>query len=236
MSALIKLPLTSTHVRSFVRRNSRQTATQSHAHRAYWPQFGLQSKEGELDDQRIFGRNVPCYLEIGFGSGQSLLLLAKQNLDKNFIGVETHRPGIGALLHGMQMNELDNIRIYEEDVVVVFEKSIKAQSLDGINIFFPDPWPKRRHHPRRLIQIDFVQKLVDALKLQGSLHLATDWYDYALHMLRVFAQESRLQNLAGVDQFAERSIFRPLVTKFEARAIREGRQIWELQFAKKRVK
>jgi tRNA (guanine-N7-)-methyltransferase len=178
---------------------------------------------------------APRLLEIGFGSGSSLLAVAKSEPNKDFIGVETHKPGIGALLLGMQAEALTNIRLYHGDVVEILKKNIAAASLEGVQIFFPDPWPKRRHHPRRLIQSDFIALVVDKIKIGGTLHLATDWPDYARHMMHVISKEPRLFNAAGEHHYASRSLYRPLVTKFEQRALLEGRGIWELQFEKKHI-
>jgi tRNA (guanine-N7-)-methyltransferase len=220
-------------IRSFVRRDSRKTAAQVDAIESDWPLFGLNLENGLLDGDKIFGRVAPRFLEIGFGNGESLLRLASTHPEKDFIGVETHQPGIGTCLLGVQRNQLTNIRIFKNDVIDVLERSIDNQSLDGIQIFFPDPWPKRRHHGRRLIQESFVMLMVSKLKVNGTLHLATDWIDYAKQMMRILTNENRLINLVGVNQFADRSIYRPLLTKFERRAIAENRFIWELQFIKK---
>lgn len=217
------------YVRSFVRRDGRRTVGQERARDALWPQVGLCISQGMIDTEQVFARSAPCFLEIGFGSGLSLLAAAKAQPEHDFIGVETHKPGIGALLLGVEKQELSNIRVYDADVVDVLEKCIPAASLDGVQIFFPDPWPKRRHHTRRLIQPEFIGLVVEKLKPHGSLHLATDWEDYAKHMLQVVSQETRLTNTAGQHQFAQRSPFRPVLSKFEKRAIREGRSIWELQ-------
>lgn len=220
----------STRLRSFVRRGSRKTKAQVEAHASLWPHFGLSIEQGLLDYEKVFSRVAPRFLEIGFGSGQSLLAIAKAHPEIDFIGVETHKPGIGALLLGMQLAEISNIRIYDNDVVDVFEKCIPNASLDGMQIFFPDPWPKRRHHPRRLIQADFIRLASQKLKPQGILHLATDWEDYAHHMMRIISQEKSLINMMGENHFATRSPYRPIITKFERRAERERRLVWELQF------
>lgn len=215
-------------LRSYVPRG-RRTDAQERAYIECWPRFGLSVETGYIDYQQVFNRHAPCFLEIGFGSGQSLLALAQAQPDKNFIGVETHQPGIGALLMGVQEHELTNLRIYYSDVLDVLEKCIPKTSLDGVQIFFPDPWPKRRHHQRRLIQPEFIKLVIDKIKSGGILHLATDWEDYAKHMMQVVSQEPKLLNLAGIEQFALRSSQRPVITKFEGRAVREGRNIWELQ-------
>ncbi len=224
-------PSTQFRLRSFVRRDGRRTAAQQRAHAELWPRFGLSLMLGQQDFQPLFGRTAPRLLEIGFGTGQSLLALAKDQPNLDLIGVETHKPGIGALFLGIEQYQLTNLRVYDCDVIDVLEKGISHASLDGVQIFFPDPWPKRRHHPRRLIQPDFVKLAVAKLKTGATLHLATDWEDYAVHMMRVLSQEDRLVNLAGLHHYAGRSIYRPILSKFERRAIREGRQIWELQFA-----
>jgi tRNA (guanine-N7-)-methyltransferase len=218
-------------LRSYVPRG-RRTPAQERAYLELWPQYGMSLEAGQLNDQQVFGREAPCYLEIGFGSGQSLLALALSQPDWNFIGVETHQPGIGALLQGIQLHQLTNIRIFYGDVIDILEKCLPFSSLDGVQIFFPDPWPKRRHHQRRLIQPDFLVLVKERLKTNGVFHLATDWEDYAHHMMEVASQEKAFTNLAGLSQFANRSVYRPVVTKFEQRAMLSVRQIWELQFMK----
>lgn len=144
-------------VRSFVRRDSRITDAQRRAIHELWPQIGLQLENGFIDISQVFQREVPHILEIGFGSGQSLLAMAKTHPEHNFIGIETHQPGIGALMQGIQLQQINNIRVYHADAVEVLEQCIPMQSLDVVQIFFPDPWPKRRHHKRRLIQPKICQ-------------------------------------------------------------------------------
>lgn len=219
-------------IRSFVRRDSRITDAQKQALEQNWPQFGLQIENGKIDFSRIFQREAPSVIEIGFGSGVSLLQMAKNHPEQNFIGIETHQPGIGTLLLGMQREQVNNIRIFYADAVEVFNKCIPDDSVDVIQIFFPDPWPKRRHHKRRLIQPEFVNLIVSKLKKNGALHLATDWEHYAKHMMSVLSATPSLSNTAGAHQFSERSLHRPVVTKFEQRGERRGHQTWELQFIK----
>ncbi len=218
-------------IRSFVRRDSRLTEAQRHALETLWPQLGLDLKAGMVDFQSVFHRDAPRILEIGFGSGQSLLATAKMHLDHDFIGIETHQPGIGALLLNIQAEQLTNIRVFYGDAVLVLNQCIPDGSLNGIQLFFPDPWPKRRHHKRRLIQTGFVRLLIGKLKQGGELHLATDWEDYAKEMMGVLSELPELTNRAGVGKFAERSSQRPIVTKFEGHGQRAGRVIWELQFS-----
>lgn len=220
-------------IRSFVRRDGRMTSGQERAYIDLLPKVGLSVKSGLLDLDRVFDRSAPKFLEIGFGLGQSLLAAAAAYPDKDFIGVETHKPGIGALCAGIASQQLTNLRVFYADVVDVLAKALPAESLAGVQIFFPDPWQKRRHHGRRLIQSAFIKSLVTKIKPGGSLHLATDWQDYSKHMLAVLSAEPQLINLAGTGQFsAERSSYRPIISKFEQRALREGRSIWDLQFAK----
>lgn len=218
--------------RSFVGRNGRQTTAQVHAYQTLLPVYGLRLQDGFVDFQKLFGNTHPCFLEIGFGLGQSLLTVAKNHPEWNFIGVETHKPGIGAVLLGIEQQQLNNLKVFNHDVVEVLEQCIPANSLSGVQIFFPDPWPKRRHHPRRLIQPDFIQLLISKLQPAGELHLATDFEDYALQMMKVLSEQSALSNLAGECTFANRSMFRPIQTKFERRALRAGVPIRELQFRK----
>lgn len=220
-------------LRSFVRRNRRQTPKELQTFETLWPKVGLTLEMGRINYDAIFGREAKRFLEIGFGFGQSLLALAKLRPEIDLIGVETHQPGIDAVLKNIASDVINNIRLYASDVIDVLEKGITENSLDGIQIFFPDPWPKRRHHARRLIQSATIENMVNRLKPGASLHLATDWSDYARHMLQVLTKEERLENNAGKGQFSERSIYRPIITKFEKRALQEGRTIWELQFRKK---
>lgn len=219
-------------IRSFVRRDSRITQAQQHAFDQLWPSVGLQLGEGLLDLDSVFSRIAPRVLEIGFGSGQSLLAMAASHPDQDFIGIETHRPGIGSLILGIQKQALNNIRIFYADAVEVLEQCIANESFDVIQIFFPDPWPKRKHHKRRLIQPSFVTLLVSKLKKNGTLHIATDWEHYAKDMMRVLSSVKELSNLAGDQQFSNRSSQRPIITKFEQRGKVSGREIWELQFFK----
>jgi tRNA (guanine-N7-)-methyltransferase len=226
-----KFPLR--RVRSFVKRDSRMTDSQQEALKKHWPRFGLRLEDGFIDYSKVFEREAPRILEIGFGGGKSLLEMARLSPHETYIGIEMYQPGIGALLLGMELQQVDNIRIYYADAVEVLEKCIPDGSLDVIQIFFPDPWQKRKHHKRRLIQSEFVKLLTSKLKSQGTLHLATDWEDYAEDMIRVLSEAEELVNLAGQGSFAERSTQRPVVTKFEERGTRSGRKTWELQFVKR---
>lgn len=217
-------------IRSFVRRDGRLTDGQRQALEILWPQFGLPFPCDRLDFTNVFQREAPRVLEIGFGSGYSLLEIAKAHPEKDFIGIETHQPGVGTLLLGIEREKLTNIRIFYADAVEVFANAIPDNSLDTIQIFFPDPWQKRKHHKRRLVQVEFINSILPKLKTHGTLHLATDWEDYALHMMKVLSSIPALENLAGAAQYANRSSQRPVITKFEMRGKKSGRIIWELQF------
>ncbi len=217
-------------IRSFARRDSRITAAQQEAWERLGPTLLLNPAAGLLEFSECFGRKAPCYVEIGFGSGWSLAALAEQRPEVDFIGIETFKPGIGSLLQRVEEAQLSNVRIYYGDAVEILEKCIPEESLEGAQIFFPDPWPKSRHHKRRLIQAPFVNQVTLKLKKKGLMHLATDWQDYAKAMMRVLSAETNLENHAGPGQFAARSILRPVTTKFEGRGEKEGRPTWELQF------
>ncbi len=216
-------------IRSFVIRPGRMTDGQRRALEQGMPRFGLDLAGGVLDAQAAFGRPGPLVMEIGFGMGQSLVQMAAARPDTNFIGIEVHRPGVGRLLHSMAEQGVDNIRVYCEDAVEVLEQCIPDAGLDGVQIFFPDPWHKKRHHKRRLIQPAFVKLLCRKLAPGAVLHLATDWENYAEHMMEVLSEEPRLENTAGPGQFSPRPEYRPL-TKFEQRGQRLGHGVWDLLF------
>lgn len=220
-------------IRSFVCRDGRMTEGQRNALKELWPRFGLNLEDGTVDLTKAFARQAPCILEIGFGAGNSLLAMAKQHPELNFIGVEMHQPGIGNLLLNMQQQDVSNIRIYYADAVEVLKRCIPEASLAGVQIFFPDPWQKRRHHKRRLIQPEFVNTVADKLKSGGLFHLATDWENYAEHMMQVLTEAPHFVNLVAPGQFADRSAHRPIATKFELRGERSGRKTWELQFVRR---
>lgn len=219
-------------IRSFVRRDGRMTEAQHRALEKCWPQYGLQLVNGMIDFKTVFNRDASRILEIGFGSGHSLLAMAEAHPEQDFIGIETHQPGIGTLLLNINALQVNNIRIFYADAVEVLTQCIPDKSLDAVQLFFPDPWPKRRHHKRRLIQSEFVNLLATKLKPGGVLHMATDWQDYAEHMMKVLSSAANFENIAGIGQFSSRSEHRPVMTKFEQRGEHSGREIWELQFSR----
>ena len=218
-------------IRSFVRREGRMTPSQQRAYESLWPLYGLEFTEQCIDLEKTFHRQCQVVLEIGFGMGQSLAIQAEQNPDKNYLGVEVHRPGVGALLSAIEKKRLENIRLFCADAVGVLNHCIEDLSLAKVQIFFPDPWPKKRHHKRRLIQSNFVKLLHAKLQPGGELHLATDWQSYAEHMLAVLENTTGWENKAGKNNFLPRPADRPL-TKFEQRGQKLGHGVWDLCFLK----
>lgn len=218
-------------IRSYVLRTGRMTPGQQRAFDENWVRWGLEHCQQQLDYEQLFGRTGPQVLEIGFGMGQSLVAMAGAAPQTNFIGIEVHKPGVGRLLHSMVEEQVDNIRVYCHDAVEVLRDCIPDDSLDTIQIFFPDPWHKKRHHKRRLIQPDFVAHLTTKLKPGGLLHLATDWENYAEQMMEVLSAAKGLANTCPDGQFAPRPENRPL-TKFELRGERLGHGVWDLLFTR----
>jgi tRNA (guanine-N7-)-methyltransferase len=218
-------------IRSYVLRTGRMTPGQQRAFDENWQRRGLEHSGGPLVFDTAFGRPGPRVLEIGFGMGQSLVAMAEAAPATNFIGIEVHKPGVGKLLHSMVEHDVDNIRVYCHDAVEVLRDCIPANSLDTLQIFFPDPWHKKRHNKRRLIQPPFVTQLLPKLKPGGVLHLATDWENYAQQMMAVLSATDGLTNTCGVGQFSPRPEYRPL-TKFELRGERLGHGVWDLLFTR----
>ncbi len=219
------------HIRSFVMRSGHITDSQRNTRDRLLPTWGIPYAPEAIDFKRIFGRDGPMILEIGFGMGETTAEIAQQNPQWNILGLEVYRPGVGALLSKIEQRGLTNIRVIEHDAVEVLAHMVPDDYLDGVHIYFPDPWPKKRHHKRRLIQSPFLSQLVQKLKPGGYLHMATDWPDYATQMLEVCSQEIALENRAK-EGFSPRPDWRPL-TKFEARGIRLGNPVADLIFQKK---
>lgn len=218
-------------IRSFVLRTGRMTEGQKRAYDLHWPSKGLELKQGAIDLVEVFGRSAPTVLEIGFGMGDSLAAMAAAAPEKNFIGVEVHSPGVGRLMHLIDESGIDNLRAYCDDAVEVLEGCIADNSLSRVQVYFPDPWHKKRHHKRRLIQAEFVGLLRKKLAVGGVIHLATDWENYAEHMMQVMTEAPGFVNCQGEGQFAPRPDYRP-VTKFERRGERLGHGVWDLLFEK----
>lgn len=218
-------------IRSFVLRTGRMTQGQQKAIDDNWPSKGLLVADGLVDLVEVFGRDASIVLEIGFGMGQSLVAMAKAAPEEDFIGVEVHRPGVGKLLHSMAEQGVENIRVYCDDAVDVLLECIADNSLDRVQVFFPDPWHKKKHNKRRLIQSSFVQTLRGKLKVGGVIHLATDWEHYANQMMDVMTSAEGLHNQMDDYCFAPRPDYRP-ITKFEKRGERLGHGVWDLLFEK----
>lgn len=220
-------------VRSFVRRAGRVTSGQAKAYAEWGDQYLLPFAQQPLDVAQAFGREAPLVLEIGFGMGEATAHIAALMPQINFLGCEVHDPGVGALLKRIGEQGLSNIRICAHDAVEVLQHMLPPASLHGVHIFFPDPWHKKRHHKRRLIQAPLVHELALRLQPGGYIHCATDWQPYAEQMLEVLSREPLLVNTATTsDGYAERPHYRPL-TKFEQRGLRLGHGVWDVVFARK---
>ncbi len=219
-------------VRSFVVRAGRTTEAQRRALSELWPRFGVDFAPRRLDLDALYGRHAPRVVEIGFGNGEHLVDLAMRYADRNYLGIDVHPPGVGRLLLALAESGLENVRVSCHDAVEVFEAQIPPGSLDEVQILFPDPWPKKRHHKRRLIQAGFAACLADRLSPGGLLRLATDWEPYAHQMLQVLTACELLQNLAPGASFAEQSSDR-VPTHFEERGRRLGHEVWELAFRRR---
>jgi tRNA (guanine-N7-)-methyltransferase len=217
-------------IRSFVLRAGRLTPAQERALTELWPAYGL-DVTAALDFPAIFGRDAPRCLEIGFGVGEVIGSLAEAHPDQDYLGIEVHRPGVGRLLLRAQESGLKNLRVICQDAVEVLRDSIAEAALDEVLVFFPDPWHKKRHHKRRLLDAGFVSLLASRLRAQGVLRLATDWEDYARQMLEVCNAEPKLKSLSADGTFVARPQFRPN-TRFERRGARLGHGVWDLAYVK----
>lgn len=221
-------------IRSFVRREGRLTPSQKRALQELWPHFGLDFAKEQLDLDSVFARtdSRQRVLEIGFGNGDLLAELAVANPDNDYLGIEVHRPGVGHLLQMLERNGSNNVRVISHDAVEVLNEQLPPASLNQVLLFFPDPWPKKRHHKRRIVQPAFAQLVASRLKPAGIFHLATDWQNYAEQMLEVLEACPALENTAGAGQFAERPSSRP-ETKFERRGLRLGHGVWDLIYRRR---
>ena len=216
-------------VRSFVRRGGRITKRQKRAYARLYERVGVRLGEGHLDFVQLFGRRAPVILEIGFGMGYATAEIAAQFPDRNFLAVDVHIAGIGNLVALCEERGLENIRIIEGDALDILAHHIPDGVLTGLHIYFPDPWPKKRHHKRRLLQAATLPLFCRKLESGGYLHVATDWQEYAEEILRLFEQESQLRNTAA--GFASRPVWRPR-TRFEEKALKEGRRSFDILFRK----
>jgi tRNA (guanine-N7-)-methyltransferase len=218
-------------IRSFVRRRGRITAGQQRALDTLWPHYGVDTDK-MLDLNALFGRPAEKHLEIGFGSGDALVTMAKAHPEHDYLGIDIYRPGIGHLLLQIEAAELTNVRVICADAVEILQHQLPPHSLDAVYLFFPDPWPKKRHQKRRLVEPDFVKLLAQRIKSGGYLQLATDWENYAEQMLEVLEAAPEFINRVAGGGFAPRPPERPL-TKFEQRGLRLGHRVWDLVYLRR---
>jgi tRNA (guanine-N7-)-methyltransferase len=221
-------------VRSYVLRQSRVSNAQRRAYDELLPRYGIVKGPQRLDLDAVFGRAAPKILEIGFGMGETTADIAAAHPENDYLGIEVHTPGVGSLLKAIEARELTNLRLIQHDAVEVVRDMIAKDSLAGVHIFFPDPWPKKRHHKRRLIQPELTRLLAERLRPGGYLHCATDWQNYAEQIVAVLAAEPLLENTADAlaGGFAPRPAYRPL-TKFESRGLRLGHGVWDIVFRRR---
>jgi len=219
-------------IRSYVLRQGRLTDAQARALEDYWPGYGIDYHPGQIDLTRIYQRSAPKILDIGTGMGGSLIELAQQHPENDYLAIEVHRPGVGNLIKTAEGLGLSNIKVICHDVVEVLQYQLADHCLDAAYIFFPDPWPKKRHHKRRLVNPSFLALLKPKLKLNALLFLATDWQDLAEHMLTVCDQDPDLINISGTGKFTPRPAWRP-VTKFEKRGKKLDHGVWDLCYSLK---
>ncbi|MEZ5454160.1 MAG: tRNA (guanosine(46)-N7)-methyltransferase TrmB [Thiothrix sp.] len=219
-------------IKSFVLRQGRMTKGQEQAMEDLWPVFGIETADTPLDFVQLFGRTAPVTLEIGFGNGESLAQMAATAPERDFIGIEVHTPGVGHLLKIVGEQGLKNVRAMNTDAVDILQKRIPPGSLDRVQLFFPDPWHKKKHHKRRIVQPDFVSLIASRLRTGGVFHLATDWENYAEHMAQVLEASAEFRNLAAAEPpYSPRPLERPL-TKFENRGLKLGHGVWDLRYQK----
>lgn len=217
-------------IRSFVLRQGRLTKGQELALQTAWPIYGIERANTPLDLASLFEQKAPITLEIGFGDGVSLATMAENAPDKNFLGIEVHRPGVGRLLHLIEQKGLKNVRVMDDDAVEIIKHRIPEQSLDCVQLYFPDPWHKKRHNKRRIVQAEFVSLIANRLKQGGIFHLATDWEEYAHHMAEVMEASNAFKSLSD-SPFSQKPESRP-TTKFETRGLKLGHGVWDLLYKK----
>ena len=217
-------------VRSFVLRQGRLTKGQDDALQRLWPEFGIDRDDSVLDLANLFGDDSPVTLEIGFGDGVSLATMAANAPAQNFIGIEVHRPGVGRLLHLIEENNLTNLKVMDDDAVEIIKNRIPDGSLDRVQLFFPDPWHKKRHNKRRIVQDEFVKLIASKLSQNGVFHLATDWEPYAEHMAEVMEASVNFKSQAAT-AYSPKPDARP-TTKFETRGLKLGHGVWDLLYQK----
>ena len=216
-------------IKSFVRRAGRLTASQQRALDELWPSVGVEYEDTPLDWEALFGRGAPHVIEIGFGNGDTLVAQAAENPDSDFIGIEVHEPGIGHCLIRLREAGITNLRIVAHDAVEVLGRQIPGDSVDRINLYFPDPWPKKRHHKRRIVQPPFLELCWTALRTGGALHIATDWANYAEHIDEVVGDSARFELDERREHAGDAPLERPQ-TKFEQRGLKLGHRIVDWRY------
>ena len=216
-------------IRSYVIRGGRITEGQKKAFDRAWSRYGLSLFDGSLDQQSVFGRQAPLVVEVGFGMGDSLLEMVKAQPNCDFIGIEVHPPGVGRLINNAGKEDVGNLRVYMADAIDVLDDCIPDGTLERFQLYFPDPWHKKKHNKRRIVQPEFVQSVRRKLRIGGVFHMATDWEPYAEHMLEVMQVAEGFANQQADDSYAPRPQYRPL-TKFEKRGERLGHGVWDLLF------
>lgn len=228
---LIKPEFKPKSIRSFVIRAGRITLGQKNAFEHWWPTYGLSLAAGPVDMEQAFGRKAPVVLEIGFGMGESLLTMAQQESEKNFVGIEVHPPGVGRIISSAGKAGIPNLRVYMADAMDVLEDCFADASIDRVQLYFPDPWHKKKHNKRRMVQPEFVQRVRQKLAVGGVFHLATDWENYAEQMLEVMGAAPGFRNMNEAGGYSPRPDYRP-ITKFEKRGERLGHGVWDLLFTR----
>jgi len=218
-------------IRSFVIRSGRMTDGQKASYESHWNQYGLDLSDGLINEEEIFARKAPLVVEIGFGMGDSLYQMCASQVATDFIGIEVHSPGVGRLMNRASESNLRNLKVYLADAKDVLAECIPDGSIDRVQIYFPDPWHKKKHKKRRLIQSEFISRLTPKISNGGLIHLATDWQDYAVQMLEVMEADKSYSNFLGKGQYSERPDWRP-ETKFERRGHRLGHGVWDLIYKK----
>lgn len=216
-------------IRSYVIRGGRMTEAQEKAFAQWWPDYGLSLHDGQICLEEVFGRIAPLVVEVGFGMGDSLLAMAEAEPEKDFIGIEVHPPGVGRLINEAGKKGLKNLKVYLADAIDVMDDCLPHASADRFQLYFPDPWHKKKHTKRRIVQAEFIDRVHALLKPSAIFHLATDWEHYAEHMMEALSLAEGFTNSCGEYHYANRPSFRP-VTKFEKRGTRLGHGIWDLIF------
>lgn len=219
-------------IRSFVRREGRITPSQKMALEQLWPRYGIDPNEQKLDWHQLFGRDVPRVLEIGFGNGESVLAQALAHPEQDYLGIEVHRPGVGRLLARLAEHNLDNVRVICADAVEILDRCLPASSMDCVELYFADPWPKSRHNKRRIVQTEFADMVARVLKPGGRWLLATDWAPYAEHMLAVLNDHPEFANLSAAGDFVPRPPER-MLTRFEQRGLKLGHEVFDLAYRRR---